>query len=110
MGDIISSQFPNDIDPRSLARALGGEVRGNEIRAPGPGHSKEDRSLSVKVTPGDLIVYSHAGDDWQECKDYVREKAGLGAFKPNSQSAKPRSSTGPKGPREVDTAFDYTDD
>jgi hypothetical protein len=39
------------IDPQSLARALGGEASGNEIRCPGPGHSPSDRGLSVKLDP-----------------------------------------------------------
>ena len=30
----------NAIDARNLASALGGEISGDEIRAPGPGHSK----------------------------------------------------------------------
>jgi hypothetical protein len=47
------------IDPRNLARALGGEVHGEEILAPGPGHSADDRSLSVKLdanAPGGFVV------------------------------------------------------
>src|SRR5215472_1419823 len=49
------------IDPQSLARALGGEASGNEIRCPGPGHSPSDRSLSVKIDPSasdGLLVHS----------------------------------------------------
>jgi hypothetical protein len=110
---IIDSQFQNVFDPHSLAKALGGEGRGNEILAPGPGHSAEDRSLSVKVDPGardGFIVHSHAGDDWQKCRDYVREKAGLGAFKPNGQGRKRPSSTASKGPRVVDKTYDYKDE
>src|SRR5215471_14729925 len=61
------------IDPQNLARALGGEASGNEIRCPGPGHSAEDRSLSVKVDPGapdGFVVCPHAPhDDWRECRD-----------------------------------------
>src|SRR5262249_51807272 len=62
------------IDPQSLARALGGEARGNQISAPGPGHkSAGDRSLSVKVDPGapdGFVVHSFAGDDPILCKDH----------------------------------------
>jgi hypothetical protein len=97
------------IDPRNLARALGGEVRGEEILAPGPGHSASDRSLSVKPdanAPDGFVVYSFAGDDDIECKDYVREKAGLGPFKANSKRT--RSSDQPK--RRVVKTYDYPDE
>jgi hypothetical protein len=32
---------------QTWARALGGEVSGNSVSAPGPGHSARDRSLSL---------------------------------------------------------------
>src|SRR5262249_19712452 len=67
-----------------IAQALGGIVSGGEVRAPGPGHSKDDRSLCVKLSrDGKLLVNSFAGDDWQACADYVRERCGMPAFKPN---------------------------
>jgi hypothetical protein len=34
------------------------------------------------VTGDDIIVHSHAGDDWQECRDYVRTIAGLAPWQP----------------------------
>jgi hypothetical protein len=114
MSNIVNSQFHSDIDPHSLAKALGGEVRGDQILAPGPGHSASDRSLSVKVdprAPDGLVVYSFAGDDPITCKDYVREKAGLGAFKPNGQRRKGStngSNSGPQG--SVEAHYDYCDE
>jgi 5S rRNA maturation endonuclease (ribonuclease M5) len=76
----------NICDPRSLARALGGDVSNGQVLAPGPGHSTVDRSLSIKIDPAapdGFVVHSHSGDDPIACRDYVREKAGLPAFKPN---------------------------
>ena len=72
---------------QELARSLGGEVRGNQVLAPGPGHSPKDRSLAVKPSnsPGDFVVYSHAGDDPLQCKDFVRERCGLAPFKPRGK-------------------------
>ena len=73
---------------QTLARALGGEVTGGQVRAPGPGHSPADRSLSIKLdsnAPDGFIVNSFANDDPIVCKDYVREKVGLPAFKPNGR-------------------------
>ena len=96
------------LDPKILAKQLGGEANGNNIRCPGPGHSAEDRSLSVKIHPdsqGDIVVHSYAGDDPIACKDYVREKGGLGPFKPSGQS---RNTVRPK--RRIIARYDYTDE
>ena len=62
---------------RQLASALGGDVSGNQVLAPGPGHSPKDRSLSIKLeesAPGGFLVHSFSGDDAMFCKEYVREK------------------------------------
>lgn len=64
---------------RSIAAALGGDVISNRyVLCPGPGHSRKDRSLKVTFrVDGTFSVTSFAGDDWQQCKDYVRERLGL---------------------------------
>jgi hypothetical protein len=82
-----------NIDLQSLARALGGEVSSNQVLAPGPGHSAKDRSLSVKLdadAPDGFIVHSFAHDDAIECKDFVRAKLSLPAFKPNGSGGRRR--------------------
>jgi hypothetical protein len=57
---------------------MGGEVTGTDsVNAPGPGHSPHDRSLSIKVRGGRIIVFSHCGDDWRICRDYALERLGL---------------------------------
>ena len=59
------------------ARRLGGELQGDQIAAPGPNHSRGDRSLSILFSsdaPGGFLVHSFAGDDPLECRDYVRHK------------------------------------
>jgi hypothetical protein len=38
-------------DLRALARALGGEISGRQVLAPGPGHGRLDRSLSIRFDP-----------------------------------------------------------
>jgi hypothetical protein len=63
-----------------MARALGGDVVGHQVLAPGPGHSARDRSLSIRPdprAPGGFLVYSHCGDNPLEAKDFVRRKLGL---------------------------------
>jgi AAA domain len=71
---------------QAIAAALGGEISNGQVLAPGPGHSAADRSLAVKLdtnAPDGFLTHSFAGDDPIVCRDYVREKAGLGAFKSN---------------------------
>ncbi|WP_247434420.1 AAA family ATPase [Bradyrhizobium sp. 139] len=73
------------LSPQQLAAALGGEVSGNEVLAPGPNHSRKDRSLSIKLdstAPGGMLVHSFAHDDPLVCKDYVRERAGMAQWEP----------------------------
>lgn len=63
-----------------IARALRGKVVGNQVLAPGPNHSAKDQSLSVRLSPGSpdgFIVFSHAGDDFRTCKDYVAAALGM---------------------------------
>jgi putative DNA primase/helicase len=66
---------------KSIARALGGDVVGrDQIAAPGPGHTRKDRSLSVKLSPtapDGFLVHSHAGDDFASCRDHVKAALGL---------------------------------
>jgi putative DNA primase/helicase len=74
---------------RDIARRLGGDVAGPDtILCPGPGHSPKDRSLSVKLdatAPDGFLVHSHAGDDWRECRDCVRERLGLPPWEPGDE-------------------------
>ena len=79
------------LDLQSLARALNGEVisarQGREVLAPGPGHSAKDRSMCVRLdfeAPEGFLTHSFAGDDPIVCRDYVRQCAGLPAFRRNS--------------------------
>lgn len=60
------------------AKLLGGVVaKGDQVLAPGPGHSRKDRSLSVQFTPDGYLVHSFAGDDWKLCRDHVTAALGL---------------------------------
>ena len=71
------------LEPRNVALALGGTVTGKtSVLVPGPGHSRSDRSLSIKIDPiaGDgFVVHSFAGDSPIECRDYVRAALHLGS-------------------------------
>src|SRR5262245_49166258 len=77
---------------QQLAVALGGEISGGQVLAPGPGHSPKDRSLSIRLdpaAPSGFLVNSFAGDDPLACKDYVRDKLGV--------RREPRHPTAPSG-------------
>jgi putative DNA primase/helicase len=95
------SVYPAPLSLAKLADALGGEVTGGQVLAPGPGHSPQDRSLSVKPdvsAPDGFICHSFANDDAITCRDYVRQKLGLPAWKPgrkvaNGKAGKPYSPT-----------------
>lgn len=68
------------MDLQKLKDSLGGDISGRQLLCPGPGHSPRDRSLAVRLSadaPDGLLVFSHAGDDWRTCRDYVRQRLGL---------------------------------
>src|SRR5262249_51967925 len=115
----------NLLDLRALARALGGEVVQGQVRAPGPGHSAGDRSLSVKLsdTAADgFIVHSFAGDDAIKCRDYIKEKLGLpktnGIRRPRHSDADidkavlaiAAAQRQPSAPKNIVATYDYTDE
>jgi putative DNA primase/helicase len=80
-------------DIREIALILGGDVTGSDsANVPGPGHDPVDRSLSIKLNaraPGGFVVFSHAGDDPIECRDYVRSRLGLAEWRPGGDSRIP---------------------
>ena len=73
------------LDVGNIAAVMGGKVTGRDsVNVPGPGHNPHDLSLSIKLSaraPGGFIVFSHAGDDPIQCRDYVRERLGMEPFK-----------------------------
>lgn len=74
-----------------IAELLGGDVAGAQVLCPGPGHSADDRSLSVKMDPNDregFKVHSFAGDPWKECRDHVAKLLRLPEPPQKKQKAK----------------------
>ena len=73
--------FRSDIPSlRAIAAALGGVVSGGQVLAPAPSHSRRDQSMTVRLSvyaPDGFVVFGHAGENWRELKDYVRQKLGL---------------------------------
>lgn len=65
---------------RDIARLLGGEVTGQQVMAPGPGHSKHDRSMTIFLdgaNPDGFRCHSFSGDDWKTCRDHVKQRLGV---------------------------------
>lgn len=65
---------------QEIARAVRGKVSGNRVLCPGPGHSRRDQSLSITLSAQNadgFVVYSHAGDDFRTCRDFVADALGL---------------------------------
>lgn len=86
---------------RQIAAILGGDViNRTSCNVPGPGHSKRDRSLTITVDRGRLIVHSHAGDDWKVCKDYVEDALGLERYCDRNSRARPTFVVVDSGPDE----------
>ena len=57
-----------------MLKIFGWDRNGPWANGPGPGHSKEDRSLGVRDDPNaqdEFRVYSLAGDDPKACHDYI---------------------------------------
>ena len=69
--------MPNHELARQVTKHLRGEWHGFYGTAPGPGHDKDDRSLTIRAhrsNPKDVVLHSFAGDDWQKIKDELRDK------------------------------------
>ena len=74
---------------RELQRIFGGEISNGELHCAGPGHSRADRSLSLRPVedgPNDLglMYHSFADDDPTAIEDFLREKLNTPP-KPNRQ-------------------------
>jgi hypothetical protein len=72
---------------RSFAAALGGEISGDRVLAPGPGHSCRDRSMAVWLdanSPHGFRCHSFAGDDFKRCRDHVRERLAMPSWRPGA--------------------------
>jgi RecA-family ATPase len=81
-------------DLQGWAAKLRGEIGRDDhgeyvIRAPGPGHSAEDRSLSVWLddeAPQGFRVLSFAEDSFEDCRDYVARTCNAPAWEPPAKA------------------------
>jgi hypothetical protein len=65
----------------SLVRAVGGDfsVGGRRALVPGPGHSAADRSVSLWLREGRVVVHCFGGADWREVLDDLRQRGWIDA-------------------------------
>lgn len=64
-------------DLRRIASAMGGEIRGNSVAFPTPGHSNRDRGSVATIAPGapdGLLVHSFNGGNPLAIKEELRAK------------------------------------
>ena len=61
---------------KSIVAALGGDLydRGRRANIPAPGHSSADRSVSLLLKEGRLIVHTFGEGDWKAVLDHLREQ------------------------------------
>ncbi|MCH4269674.1 MAG: toprim domain-containing protein [Brevundimonas sp.] len=60
----------------AIVRAVGGDLYQGGARAniPAPGHSRKDRSISLWLSEGRLIVHGFGGADWRAALRMLREQ------------------------------------
>jgi hypothetical protein len=59
-----------------IVDALGGDLYDGNMRAsvPGPNHSADDRSVSLLLQDGRVVVNTYGRSDWKEVLDDLRER------------------------------------
>ncbi len=57
-----------------LVKALGGDLYAGGFRAniPAPGHSPHDRSVSLLLTQGRVVIHGFGGADWRRARDWLQ--------------------------------------
>lgn len=61
----------------AIVAALGGDLYARGLRAniPAPGHSAHDRSVSLRLVDGRVLVHAFNGADWREILDDLRARS-----------------------------------
>lgn len=81
-----------------IARALGGEAYdcGRRAVVPGPGHSPSDRSVSLYISNGRILIHSFGRSSWREVLTALRARGLIDAAgRPSSGSGEGWSSAHP---------------
>lgn len=77
---------------RTIVSALGGDLydRGRRANIPAPGHTAADRSVSLLLSGGRVVVHSFGGADWREILDDLRKRGLVDAAGAPSSGAQAR--------------------
>jgi putative DNA primase/helicase len=61
---------------KPIVQALGGDLydRGRRANIPAPGHSRADRSVSLMLREGRIIVHTFGDGDWRGVLDHLRAR------------------------------------
>ena len=61
---------------RQIVAILGGDLYQNGLRAnvPAPGHGKADRSVSLLLDGGRVVIHTFGAADWREVRDDLRRR------------------------------------
>lgn len=61
---------------RQIVAALGGDLYQNGLRAnvPGPGHGRSDRSVSLLLSGGRVVIHTFGAADWRAVRDDLRRR------------------------------------
>lgn len=64
-----------------LVAALGGDLYAGGYRAnvPAPGHRGMDRSVSLLLTEGRVVIHGFGGADWRSVRDWLRDQGFIDA-------------------------------
>lgn len=84
---------------RPIVQALGGDLydRGQRANIPAPGHSAADRSVSLLLKEGRIIVHTFGDGDWRAVLDHLRGEGLVDAHNaPTTLGQSRRSSTAGK--------------
>lgn len=59
-----------------IVAALGGDIYSDGRRAnvPAPGHSVQDRSVSLLLTAGRVVIHGFGGSDWRTVRDHLHDR------------------------------------
>jgi len=84
---------------RTIVAALGGDLyqRGCRANIPAPGHSAADRSVSLMLSEGRVVVHTFGDGDWRAVLDHLRARGLIDAAGAPSSLSNAQAGAAPGG-------------